>query len=376
VNNAMAHSADSRVAALTVRVVNPPLAVPHTTAGGVVASYPMVLLDLHTSAGITGCAYVFTYTVMAAPAVARLLRDIAPIVVGQPCAPRDLHLLLRKRFRLLGPHGFTAMVMAAIDMAAWDVQCKAAGLPLHAMLGAAPRGLRAYAPVGLAGVEGSVREAKRGLDRGFKAVKAKIGYATLAEDLAVLHALRELLQDAVGPEAALMADYNQAFDVPEVTRRIRAIEGQPEIALTWIEEPVCAEDFVGHAQVRAAVQTPVQAGENWWGALEFQKAISAGASTFLMPDVMKLGGITPWLDVAALASAHGLPLSNHLFAEVSAHLMAASATAHWFEWCDWSEPVLSSAVEVRDGNVWPGNEPGIGVAWNEAAVAQHLVVGA
>jgi mandelate racemase len=363
---------DNAITALTVRVVNPPLRVPHATAGGVVASYPMVLLDLHTGAGITGCAYVFTYTVMAAPAVARLLRDIAPIVVGQPCAPRDLHALLRKRFRLLGPHGFTAIVMAAIDMAAWDVVCKAAGQPLYALLGATRRGLRAYAPVGLAGELGSVREAQDGLRRGFTGVKAKIGYPTLAEDLAVLHALR----DAMGPQVALMADYNQAFDVPEAKRRIRAIEAEPNIALTWIEEPVCAEDFSGHAQVRAAVNTPVQAGENWWGALEFRKAIEARASTFLMPDVMKLGGITPWLDVSALATAYGLPLSNHLFAEASAHLMAASATASWFEWCDWSEPVLHSPVQVRDGLVWPSTAPGIGVVWNEAAVAQHVVAGA
>jgi mandelate racemase len=361
-----------RITALDVRVVNPPLRVPHTTASGVVASYPMVLLDLRTGDGPSGCAYVFTYTMLAAPAVARLLRDIAPLVTGQPCAPLHLQALLRKRFRLLGPHGFTAMVMAAIDMAAWDVVCKASGQPLHAQLGASPRGAPAYAPVGLSGALGAVAEARAGMAAGFAGVKAKIGYPTLEEDIAVLGVLRE----CIGTQAALMGDYNQALDVPEATRRCHALDAVPGLALAWIEEPLVAEDFHGHAVVKNATRTPIQAGENWWGPLEFRKAINAGASDLLMPDVMKIGGISSWLQIAAMAEVYAMPLSNHLFPEVSAQLMCASASASWFEWCDWAEPVLARHVEVRDGCVWPSSEPGIGVQWDEAAVARYLVQGA
>jgi mandelate racemase len=352
--------------ALEVRVVNPPLAVPHATASGLVASYPMVLLDLRTSGGITGCAYVFTYTMLAAPALARLLRDLAVMVVGQPCAPLALEAMLRKRFRLLGPQGFIAMAMAAVDMAAWDVVCKANGQPLYAQLGAARRGARAYAPVGLSGAEGSVREARAGVALGCGGVKAKIGYATLAEDMAVLRAMRE----AVGPDVAMMADYNQALDVPEAMHRCTALD---ELGLVWIEEPTLAEDFAGHAQIKAAARTPIQAGENWWGPLEFRKALNGGATDLLMPDVMKCGGITSWLKIAAMAEVYSMPLSNHLFAEASAHLMAASPTASWFEWCDWPNPVLARPVEVRDGCVWPSETPGIGVAWDEAAVKRFEV---
>lgn len=356
-------STDHTITALDVRVVNPPLAVPHATAGGLVASYPMVLLDLRTSGGITGCAYVFTYTVLAAPAVARLLRDVAALVVGQPCAPLAIEALLRKRFRLLGAHGLTAMVMAAIDMAAWDAVCKANAQPLYAQLGAARRGARGYAPVGMSGIDGSVREAQAGVALGFTGVKAKIGYATLAEDIAVLSAMRK----AVGGGIAIMADYNQALDVPEAMRRCAALDA---LGLTWIEEPTLAEDFAGHAQIKAAAATPIQAGENWWGPLEFRKALNAGATDLLMPDVMKIGGITSWLKIAAMAEVYAMPLSNHLFAEVSAHLMAASPTASWFEWCDWPNPVLAAPVEVRDGLVWPSEKPGIGIEWDEAAIAR------
>jgi mandelate racemase len=359
-------STANTITALDVRVVNPPLAVLHATAGGMVASYPMVLLDLRTSGGITGCAYVFTYTMLAAPAVARLLRDVAALVVGQPCAPLAIEALLRKRFRLLGAHGFTAMVMAAIDMAAWDVVCKAHAQPLFAQLGAARRGARGYAPVGMSGIEGSVREARAGVALGFTGVKAKIGYSTLAEDVTVLRAMRE----AVGAGIAIMADYNQALDVPEAMRRCAALD---QLGLAWIEEPTIAEDFAGHAQIKAAAATPIQAGENWWGPLEFRKALNAGATDLLMPDVMKIGGITSWLKIAAMAEVYAMPLSNHLFAEVSAHLIAASPTAAWFEWCDWPNPVLAAPVDVRDGLVWPSEKPGIGIEWNEAAVARFEV---
>jgi len=354
------------ITGLDVRVANPPLAVPHATAGGLVATYPMVLLDLRTRAGITGCAYVFTYTLLAAPALARLLHDLSPLVIDQPCAPLAIESMLRKRFRLLGSHGFTAMAMAAIDMAAWDVVCKASGKPLYAQLGGTRRASRAYAPVGLSGVDGSVREARAGAAAGFTGVKAKIGYPSVEDDIAVLRAIR----DAVGPDITLMADYNQAHDVPEAMRRCAALDS---LGLAWIEEPTIAEDFNGHAQIKAAVQTPIQAGENWWGPLEFRKALDAGASDLLMPDVMKIGGITSWLKISALAEVHGMPLSNHLFAEVSAHLMSVTPTAGWFEWCDWPVPVLNQAVEVRDGMVWPSDKPGIGIEWDEAAIARFAI---
>ncbi len=352
------------ITALDVRACNPPLAVPHATASGVVAAFPMVLLDLRTDAGITGSAYVFTYTPLALAPVARLLAELSALVVGQRCEPLALDALLRRRLRLLGAHGFTAMAMAAIDMAAWDVCAKAAELPLHALLGAAPRGTPGYAAVGMSGVDGARREAAAGLATGLRGLKAKIGYPTVAEDVAVLQTLREL----AGPAVALMCDYNQAFDVNEAMRRAAVLDAAEGLDLTWIEEPTIAEDYAGHARIRESARTPIQAGENWWGPLEFAKAIAAGATDCLMPDAMKCGGVTGWLQIAALGQAHGLPVSNHLFSEISAHLLAATATAHWHEWCDWSAPVLARPAQLRDGAVWPDERPGIGIEWDEAAV--------
>jgi mandelate racemase len=356
------------VTQLTVRVANPPLAVPHATAGGMVASFPMVLLDMATSAGLTGRAYVFTYSMVFAPAVARLLADLTPLLTGQPCAPRELQALLRKRLRLIGAHGFTMMALAAIDMAAWDAVAQAARMPLYRLLGATRRGTLAYGPVGMSGVEGAAREAAASQAVGLLPVKAKIGYASVPEDVAVVEALRRAT--GASGTATVMVDYNQSLSPVQAIERGRVLDA---LGLGWIEEPTVAEDYSGLAQVAMALRTPVQAGENWWGPLEFRKAIEARATDLLMPDAMKVGGVSGWLDVAALADAAALPVSSHLFPEVSAHLLAATPTAHWLEWTDWSSPVIATPPEVRDGRVWPSEEPGIGVRWDEDAVARWQV---
>ena len=215
---------------------------------------------------------------------------------GQPLAPAALTRGLLARFRLLGTHGLVGMAISAIDMAAWDALARAQELPLCRLLGAAPRPTQAYGGVGYDGVKESASVAERWAKRGLKGVKAKIGYPTVAEDLAVVRAMRS----AVGPDVALMVDYNQSLAPGDAIARLRHLEGE---GLTWIEEPVIAEDYAGMARVARAIATPIQAGENWWGPLEFEKAIDAEASDFLMPDVMKVFGVTGWMDIAALAAA-------------------------------------------------------------------------
>jgi mandelate racemase len=126
---------------------------------------------------------------------------------------------------------------------------------------------------------------------------------------------------------------------------------------------VIAEDYAGMAEVAREARTPIQAGENWWGPLEFAKAIEAGASDLLMPDVMKTFGVTGWMEIAALAASRSLGVSCHLFPELSAHLLAATPTAHWLEYADWWSPVLAQPLEIRDGMAIPSSGPGSGVEW-------------
>jgi mandelate racemase len=148
--------------------------------------------------------------------------------------------------------------------------------------------------------------------------------------------------------------------VDQAIARLRVLDGE---GLAWVEEPVQAEDYAGMAAVAREARTPVQAGENWWGPLEFAKAIEARATDCLMPDVMKTFGVTGWMEIAALAASRGLPVSCHLFCEVSAQLLAATPTAQWLEYAEWWSPVLAAPLEIVDGMAIPSDRPGSGVDW-------------
>jgi mandelate racemase len=175
---------------------------------------------------------------------------------------------------------------------------------------------------------------------------------------------------AGGGRVAVVVDYNQSLSVPEAVARGRALAAEGP---AWIEEPVTAEDLAGHARVARELETPVQTGENWWGPRDLARAIEAQASDLVMLDVMKIGGVTGWLRAAALAEAHGLPVSSHLFPEVSAQLLAVTPTAHWLEYQDWASPVLREPLRVEGGMALPSDRPGSGVEWDEAAVRRHLL---
>jgi mandelate racemase len=273
---------------------------------------------------------------------------------------------LQQRFRLHGPQGLTGIAMAGIDMAAWDAVAKAAGLPLVRLLGGTPRPLPAYNSLGMDGVQAAGEQAAESLAAGFRAIKIKIGYPDVRDDVAAIDAVRR----AAGDKLALMVDYNQSLSVPEAMRRIRIID---DLGLAWIEEPTRADDYAGHAQIARAAKTALQLGENWWGPNDMAKSLAAQASDLAMPDIMKIGGITGWVRAASLAQAAGVPVSNHIFSEISAHVLAVTPTCHWLEYLDLARPILASPLSIVDGNAIISEAPGIGVAWNEEAVSRYLV---
>ncbi|HSO07228.1 MAG TPA: enolase C-terminal domain-like protein, partial [Pelomicrobium sp.] len=284
------------IASLTARAVNVPMNRPLATSGGSVSVAPLVLLDLVTAEGVTGCGYVFAYTPAAVKPLADLLANLAPLIQGDAVAPHLLERKLQARFRLLGPQGLTGMAIAAIDMAAWDALAKGAGVPLARLLGGEPRPIPAYNSCGLGiiGAEKAAAEAEELMAPGFRAVKVRLGYPELDTDLAVVRAVRRAVRDG----AVLLSDYNQSLSPVEAIRRGRALDSE---GLAWIEEPTRADDYAGHAAIAREVATPVQLGENWWGTHDMAKSIAAGASDLLMPDACKIGGVSGWLRAAALA---------------------------------------------------------------------------
>ncbi len=357
-----------KIKSFNVTCVQPPLAIPHKTASGTITAAPLVLLDIETDTGVTGCAYVFVYTPMALRPVADLLADLGELLSGHEVAPRTVAATIQGKFRLAGNQGFTGMAAAAIDMALWDCLARAANLPLCRLLGASPTAVRAYDSMGQMPPDETARQVEKSMKSGYRAFKIKAGHPDPSRDEEVLEAM---LSAAAGEPIWLAIDFNQAFSPVMSIERARRLE---RFGLAWLEEPARAEDNAGHAQVRAGTTIPIQTGENWWGIADMQRSIAAGASDHAMPDVMKIGGVTGWQDAAALAHGQAMPVSSHLFTEISAHLMSATPTGHMLEVLDVAGAILQEPTTVSaDGTIAPADRAGSGMEWNQAAIAKFRV---
>jgi mandelate racemase len=345
-----------------------PLDRPITTASGKVDRAPLILIDLTTRQGVIGRAYLFAYFPVMLKPLLELVRALGDLVAGDEVRPQVIDTKLRARFTLLGgTRGLAGLAIAGLEMAAWDALAIAAGIPLAQCLGGAPRPIRAYNSLGMirpADVDAGVAETIR---LGFSGLKIKIGWPTLAEDLAVVRAMRR----ALPASCALMVDFNQSLDVVEAIRRCRALDTED---VHWIEEPVRCDDFVSAARVAEAVDTPIQIGENFAGVHDMQLAFSAAASDLVMPDVQQIGGVTGWLRAAALAEAMGTPLSSHIFLEISSHLLAVTPTCDWIEYLDLTSAIVTDPLPVRQGQITASTKPGTGLAWNEDAVKRYQAV--
>ncbi|MBK7662938.1 MAG: mandelate racemase [Sterolibacteriaceae bacterium] len=352
--------------ALRVRTVRVPMQHPHQTASGIVSESPLVLTDAVFDDGTVGHSVVFTYTPAALKPTADLIRNFEGLVKGDRLAPAETEQKLARRFRLLGTQGLVGIALSAIDMALWDALARRHATSLIRLLGGVEKPIPAYGAIGYDGVEGSARVAEDWAKRGFTGVKAKIGYPTVQEDVAVIRAIRS----AAGGSMSIMVDYNQCLTPVEAVQRMRVLD---EEGLTWVEEPTLAHDYAGHAMIAREAKTPIQCGENWWGSLDMQHAIDAQASDYVMPDVMKIGGVTGWLRSAALAQTRGIRLSNHLWPEISAQLMCVTPTAHWLEYADWWNPVIREPLQIAGGMAVVGEVSGSGVDWNEEAVERLSV---
>jgi mandelate racemase len=342
------------------------MATPVRTASGSVTQALLVLVDLHTAEGPVGRAYLFAYQPFALLPLRDLVLGLGDTVKGSPVTPVDLDRALRARLTLFGTRGLQAMAVAGIDMAAWDALAVAAGVPLATLLGGQAQPIPAYNSLGMLPPDEAADAATKTVAAGFRGFKIKIGWPSLEQDLAAVRAARRAMPDDV----ALMVDFNQSLTVAEALRRGRALDSE---GVAWIEEPVRAADLRGAAEVAAALQTPVQIGENFCGPFEMEEALRLRAADLVMPDVQQIGGVTGWLRAAALAHAVGVPCSSHLFIEASAHLLAVTPTCHWIEYLDVAAPVLVEPLRPVDGALAAPSRPGLGLVWDEAAVRRYLV---
>jgi mandelate racemase len=352
------------IRSVRARAVVAPIARPVKNAFGVIEAAPLVLIDVATDQGVTGRSYIFAYSRLTLKPLVHLVEEIGRDLAGKAIAPHDLMAAMDAKFRLLGWQGLVGMAVSGLDMAFWDALGQTADQPLVTLLGGSPRPIRAYDSYGVVDPVADEKDLRRSLDQGFAGIKIKGGDGDAANDERVVKGVRALL----GPDIALMLDFNQSLDPAEASRRIARLAAYD---LHWIEEPVAAENLQGHAQVRATSAISIQSGENWWFPRGFAEAIAAGASDFIMPDLMKVGGITGWLRVAGQAEAASIPMSSHLFAEASSHMLAVTPTAHWLEVLDLARAILTEPIEIVDGAV-TARGPGLGLAWDETAVTKYL----
>src|SRR6266481_1290212 len=351
-----------RIRSLTTRGMLVPLKFTLGTSAAIVKAVPLLLVDLLNEDGATGRAYAFCYRPSGAVAISSHLSEAVDLLKDKDSTPFDAMQTLSRQFALLGVTGTVRMALSLLDMAMWDGIAQMQRVPLSSLLGSGPKSLRAYDSRGLGLMEPDrlAEETKVLLESGLRAVKLRLGYPSLSEDLAALNAVRRSIS---GGDVAIMVDYNQALTSAEAIRRGRELEKE---GIYWLEEPIAHEDYEASAAIARELRVPLQIGENFNGPEGLLRAIRVQASDYVMADVARIGGVTGWLRAAGVASAHGIEMSSHLMPEVSAHLLCATPTAHWLEYVDWGDAIIEEPLKIRDGMVLTSERPGSGISWDEA----------
>lgn len=350
-----------------VRSVSLPLTRPIVSKVGSYDEWPFILIDLYTEEGIVGHSYLEPYIKKSVRYLMPAILDLAEMFKGQRVAPLDIYQRGINSLHLVGREGMSMIAVAGLDMAVWDVLAKAAGMPLAVLLGGTLGPVPAYNSNGLwlTPIETLAGQARELVDEGgFRGLKLRLGRERVGDDIAAIATVR----DAVGSEMKLMCDFNQGLTLGESLHRCHALDDQ---GLYWFEEPIVYNNRSGYVQLTRELKTPVQIGENFYGARALYEAVLDGACDYVMPDMMRIGGVTGWLRSAAIAGAAGIPMSTHLYPEVSAHVMRVTETAHWLEWQNWADPLLTEPFRVENGSLIIPDKPGNGIEWNEDAIKHY-----
>jgi L-alanine-DL-glutamate epimerase-like enolase superfamily enzyme len=309
----------------------------------------------------------FSYSKRAGgPAQYAHAREIADNLIGED--PNDIGKIYSKLLwagASVGRSGVATQAIAAIDIALYDLKAKRAGLPLAKLLGAYRDSVQTYNTSGgflHAPIEEVKERATQSLAEGIGGIKIKVGHPDSTVDLARVTAVREHLGDNV----PLMVDANQQWDRTTALRFGRVLE---QFGLIWIEEPVDAYDAEGHAQLAQALDTPIATGEMLSSVAEHIALIEHRSVDIIQPDAPRIGGITPFLRLAALADQANLQLAPHFAMEIHLHLAATYPREPWVEHFEWLNPLFNERLEIRDGRMWLPNRLGLGFTLSEQALA-------
>lgn len=352
-----------------------PLARPWGDQTHSITHIELVIADLQTDAGVAGTGFAYTVGTGARAVEALIDWYVAPALEGTVVAPRAQWWGMWRAMHDAGGGGLSTMAIAACDIALWDVLAKAQGRPLTAVLGQFRPAIPAYASgvnlnLGLGALEEQVR---RWLDRGYRSFKVKVGHPEPAADLERLAMVRRI----IGPGAELMVDANQGWDVVQAERAIRTYE---HLKLAWVEEPLLSDDIAGHAALRRRVPQPLAMGENVYTAYQFNDYLRQDACDIVQADVVRVGGITPWLEIAALARVWGRPMAPHFMLELSGQLLCCIPNALVLEDVEGGSfrelGILAEDVGVESGRFAPPERPGHGIVFDRERLSRYAGDGA
>lgn len=316
----------------------------------------------------------YTYTIgQGGAAIMSLLREtLVPQLIGREAEQIEAvwrDLLFSTHATSVG--AITSLALAAIDTALWDLRCQRANLPLYRILGGAKDSVACYTTEGgwlHIETEELVKDAVEAQALGFAGSKIKIGKPHLSQDRQRLAAVR----DAVGPDYEIMVDANQAFSRAEATRRARMLE---EFDIAWFEEPMPADNVLEHAQLAASTSVPIAVGESMYSISQFKDYLVCGGAAIVQVDVARIGGITPWMKVAHLAEAFGVPVCPHFLMELHASLVCAIPNAPWLEYIPQLETITKSGLDIKNGLASPSHKPGLGIDWDWDAIDESRIEG-
>ncbi|MBW4706354.1 hypothetical protein KX928_00980 [Roseobacter sp. YSTF-M11] len=359
------------VSSVRLREVLVPFRRPLATRAGFFERAPILLVDLHTNEGVVGRVPAFGFHEQGPHLIGAAIGALAQDLIGRHISPGDLPQItedLLNRFQLLGRQGIVRFAQSILDMVLHDAMARSADMPLYAALGAQPKSIRAYNSngLGLASLDELAREAGELIDEGgFTHIKCRGGRESGRDDVDAVRTIRR----AIPQNVSVSIDFNQHLTPSNAKERVLALD---DLDLLWIEEPVPSDDTALSAELVDSLSTPIMMGENYYGFDSVKRASDARAFSQLMPDVLRIGGVSGWMHTAQFSAERGIEVSSHLSPEFSVHLLSATPTAGWLEYVDWGSDLIRDPLTVTSGFAVPPDRPGSGIEWNEDEVVRFL----
>ena len=317
----------------------------------------ILLSQINTSEGRSGLGFSYALRIGGEAQFAHAT-EIAPLLIGEdPSRITEIWDKLVWASASIGRSGLSVQSIAAFDIALWDLKARKARVSLAKLIGSPWDSVPCYNTSGgylQAPVEEIIEKAHQSRSRGIAGVKIKIGQDDVQKDYQRVEAVRKSL----GDEAPIMVDVNQQWKRKEALNNCLLFS---DLGLTWIEEPLDAHDFGGHAQLSARVNTPIATGEMLSSAREHFDLMNQRGADIIQPDAPRVGGITPFLKVASEAERLALGLAPHFVMEIHIHLAASSRVEPWIEHFEWLEPLFNERLQIKDGRIVVPTQPGLGL---------------